>query len=389
MSTDRLSALEAELEVRTREIAEQQHFMATVIDSLPVGLYVVDREYRVQAWNHTRETGLQGIARGEALGRTIFEILHRQSAESLRQEFDEVFQSGELRQLETDSAASGAPRTYRISKIPMRIPPTVRTVPVGVTHVIAVGEDVTEWKEAEVRAAHAEKLAAIGQLAAGVMHEINNPLATISACAESMAGQLEERGAQADPKHAEYLRVIQGEVQRCKAIVDGLLDFSRARPNDVAPVDMVAVIEQALSLLQHHARFKRLVIRREFADGPDWAAARAVRGNAERLVQVMIALLMNASDAMGEKGMVTVRVHSDETWVVTEVIDDGAGISRSDVRKIFEPFYTTKPQGCGTGLGLSICHGIVADHGGRVDVDSAVGIGTTLRVSLPRHGGVA
>jgi len=83
-----------------------------------------------------------------------------------------------------------------------------------------------------------------------------------------------------------------------------------------------------------------------------------------------------------------VRVHSDETSVVTEVIDDGAGISRSDVRKIFEPFFTTKPPGRGTGLGLSICHGIVADHGGRVDVDSAPGAGTTFRISLPRHNGV-
>ncbi len=382
MAMDRLSALEAELEVRTREVAEQQHFMATVIDALPVGLYVVDREYRVQAWNHTRETGLQGIARGEALGRTIFEILHRQPAESLRQEFDEVFQTGELRQFETNSAASVAPRTYRISKIPMRVPAAVAS---GVTHVIAVGEDITEWKEAEARVAQAEKLAAIGQLAAGVMHEINNPLATISACAESMAEQLESRGDPADPKHAEYLRVIQGEVERCKTIVDGLLDFSRARPSDAVPVDMVAIVEQALSLLRHHARFKRLAIRREFAEGPDAGAARSVRGNAERLVQVIIALLMNASDAMGERGTVTLRVHSDETSVVTEVIDNGPGISRSDVRKIFEPFFTTKPPGRGTGLGLSICHGIVADHGGRVDVDSTPGVGTAFRISLPRH----
>ena len=186
---DALVGLERELEVRAQQIVEQRHFIEQVVDALPVGLYVVDREYRVQAWNHTRETGLQGIARGEALGRTIFEILHRQPAETLRREFDQVFATGELSQFETESRASSKggepPRTYRISKIPLRLHGD------EVTHVITVGEEVTSWKEAEKRVAQTEKLAAIGQLAAGVMHEINNPLATIAACAESMTLGLE------------------------------------------------------------------------------------------------------------------------------------------------------------------------------------------------------
>ncbi len=387
ISTDRLSALEAELEVRTREVAEQQHFMATVIDSLPVGLYVVDREYRVRAWNHTRETGLQGIARGEALGRTIFEILHRQSAESLRREFDEVFATGTLRQFETESTSNGAPRTYRVSKIPMRVSDRANGTG-AVTHVITVGEDVTAWKEAEGRAAHAEKLAAIGQLAAGVMHEMNNPLATIAACAESIATQLSERaGGDTNPQHLEYLRVIQDEVDRCKGIVGGVLDFSRARPQDIALVDVVAVTEQALALLQHHAQFKRLEIQREYDGMHEAGRGIAVRGNAERLLQVVIALLVNASDAIGESGTVIVRARRDtrrgSEWVVVEISDTGTGIPRSDLRKIFEPFYTTKPVGKGTGLGLSICYGIVADHGGRLDVESTVGVGSTFRVALP------
>jgi two-component system, NtrC family, sensor kinase len=416
-----LGELECELGERTREVKAQRHFIEQVVDALPVGLYVVDREYRVQAWNHTRETGLQGIARGEALGRTIFEVLHRQPAAKLRAEYDAVFASGELRQYETESpgsAHSQSPRTYRISKIPLRLGGG------DVTHVITVGEDVTAWKEAESRLAHTEKLAAIGQLAAGVMHEINNPLATIAACAETMALHFDGMQAVATggsgpgsgeipavpAQHAEYLRVIEAEVRRCKGIVEGLLDFSRARPADRAAVDINAVVEQTLFLLKHHTRFKRMTVRSEL----DAAHGVVVSANSEQLVQVFMALLLNAADAIDERrkaeangedtgdgdpsrdraqqsrapGTITIRTRRAkarglEMGVIAEVIDEGVGIPRSAIRKIFEPFYTTKPPGRGTGLGLSVCYGIVADHGGRMEVESEPGKGSTFTVILP------
>jgi two-component system, NtrC family, sensor kinase len=417
-----LGELERELGARTREVQAQRHFIEHVVDALPVGLYVVDREYRVQAWNHTRETGLQGIARGEALGRTIFEVLHRQPAETLRKEYDAVFASGELRQYETESPGSGAhgqsSRMYRISKIPLRLGGG------DVTHVITVGEDVTAWKEAESRLAHTEKLAAIGQLAAGVMHEINNPLATIAACAETMALHFDETAAVAaggrapgsgaaapvPAQHAEYLRVIEAEVRRCKGIVEGLLDFSRARPADRAAADVNAIVEQTLFLLKHHTRFKRMTVHSEL----DAAHGVVVSANSEQLVQVFMALLLNAADAIDERhkaeangedtggselshcrapqsgagGTITIRTRRAkargvEMGVIAEVIDEGAGIPRSAIRKIFEPFYTTKPPGRGTGLGLSVCYGIVADHGGRMEVESEPGKGSTFRVILP------
>jgi two-component system, NtrC family, sensor kinase len=390
-----LSELERELGARTREVKAQRHFIEQVVDALPVGLYVVDRDYRVQAWNHTRETGLQGIARGEALGRTIFEVLHRQPAESLRGEYDAVFASGELRQYETESPASSpgqSPRTYRISKIPLRADGG------DVTHVITVGEDVTAWKEAESRLAHTEKLAAIGQLAAGVMHEINNPLATIAACAETMALHF-DNGSAAPPRtavpgpgasatvpgqHAEYLRVIEAEVRRCKGIVEGLLDFSRARPADRAVVGINTVVEQTLFLLKHHKRFKSVTVHSDL----DTEHAVLVSANPEQLVQVFMALLLNAADAIDEAGSVTIRTRrakgrGADGGVIAEVIDEGTGIPRSALRKIFEPFYTTKPPGRGTGLGLSVCYGIVADHGGRMEVESEPGKGSTFRVILP------
>ncbi|HEX6534913.1 MAG TPA: ATP-binding protein [Gemmatimonadaceae bacterium] len=364
----------------TRELEAQHRFIERIVDSLPVGLYVVDREYRVHAWNRKRETGTQGVLREEALGRTIFELLRRQPADVLREEFDLVFRTGEMTQFEMESSAFGEPRTFRVSKIPMRIHDA------DVTHVITIGEDITDWKRAQERAAQAQKLAALGQLSAGVMHEINNPLATIGACAESMALQLQE-GSVPDPLReafAEYCQIIDHEVHRSKRIVDGLLDFSRPKAAERGAVDVREVVDQTLFLLKHHARFRGVRVDASSAPG----TPPIVHGNREQLVQVLMALLLNAADAMRGRGTVRVRTTdaSGGREVVIAVEDEGEGIPASAIAKLFEPFYTTKSPGRGTGLGLSICYGIVADHGGRIEVESTVGVGSTFRVRLPAEG---
>jgi two-component system NtrC family sensor kinase len=376
---ERNRQLEVEVEARTAEINRERIFTEKIIDSLPLGLYVIDREYRIQAWNRKRETGMQGVSREEAIGRTIFEILHRQPPEMLRREFDDVFTTGRIQEYQMESLATGELRTYRITKIPMRLGDS------AVTHVITIGEDVTDWKEAQQRFAQAEKLAAIGQLAAGVMHEINNPLATIAACAESLGFKLEDvrNAGSAIPADAnEYLQIIDNEVSRCKQIVDGLLDFSRPKQALKERVSLNDAIERTLLLLKHHVRFKKLVVNTEF----DAELARVPQANSEQLVQVFMALLLNAMDAVGDRGTITIRTRRGSTsgdGAIAEVIDQGHGIARSELSKIFEPFYTTKAPGRGTGLGLSICYGIIQEHGGRIEVDSALGQGSTFRVFLP------
>jgi two-component system, NtrC family, sensor kinase len=372
-----LHALQCELTERVRELAEQRAFIECIVDSLPVGLYVVDRSYRIHAWNHKRETGLQGVSRTDAVGRSIFEVLHRQPAALLKREFDEVFASGRLQQFQMESSAFGDTRTFRISKIPMRMGGDV------VTHVITIGEDITDWKAALDHTAQAEKLAALGQLAAGVMHEINNPLATIAACAESISLH-HEMGVSTPP--TELLRIIDLEVQRCKKIVNGLLDFSRPKAEGHTLFDLNGVVQQALFLLQHHPRFKRVKVVSEL----EVSEVPLVEGDADQLVQVLIALAMNALDATPEQGRVIIRTRVDRTMnptaapqVLLEVQDDGPGISRALQAKVFEPFFTTKPPGQGTGLGLAICYGIVHDHGGALELVSAEGEGANFRVTLP------
>ena len=372
--------LETEVALRTRQIEQQRRFTERIIDSLPLGLYVIDREFRIQAWNRKRETGMQGVSREEAIGRTIFEILHRQPAELLRNEFEDVFATGRIAIFNMESDASGERRSYRISKIPMRVDDT------GVTHVITIGEDMTEYKDAQERFAQAEKLAAIGTLAAGVMHEINNPLATIAACAESLQlrlKELQEEGKEVPAESMDYLAIVDQEVHRCKRIVNGLLEFSRPKPAVKELVDVNDVIERTLFLLKHHASFKKMQIELEL----DRSLGPIVSGNPEQLIQVFMALLLNATDAMEEHGRISLRTRSadgKEPGVLAEVSDEGHGIKRPDLQKVFEPFFTTKPPGRGTGLGLSICYGIIAEHGGRITVQSKVGKGSTFRITLPR-----
>lgn len=377
-NSERSRRLEGDLQVRMREVQEQKRFTETVLDLLPLGLYVIDRDYRITVWNRKRETGMQGVSREEAIGRTIFEILHRQPENVVRREFDEVFATGKTQQFQTESSASGALRTYRLSKIPIRDQAGV------VTHIITIGEDITDWVEAREAVAQNEKLAAIGRLAAGIMHEINNPLATIAACAETMAleTKMDETTSSGTPESGpEYLKIIESEVQRCKRIIDGLLDFSRPRAQERQSLQVNTVVERALFLLKHHARFKQLTVKAEL--GTELAN---IHASSEQLIQVMIALLMNAADAMPQYGRVLIRTRAaprGARHVVIEVQDEGSGMTRNEVSRIFEPFYTTKEPGRGTGLGLAICHGIVADHGGRIEVSSEPGKGTRFTILLP------
>ena len=367
-----------EVAAQSREIDEQRRFTGLIIDSLPVGLYVVDRAYRIQIWNRQREIGAPGLRRDEVMGRQVFEVLTRQPAAELRAEFDRVFQTGEVLQAELDVTLGGEVRSFRLTKIPMRLGGD------EISHVITIGEDVTDSRRIQGQIMQREKLAAIGQLAAGVMHEINNPLATISACVAAIAGRMDDASGSERAAVEEYLELIDKEVDRCTRIVDGLLDFSRPKGKAKGRVVLNALVDETLFLMKHHQRFKRLTVSRELD-----ATLPPTMGNAEQLTQLLMAMMLNAVDAMDERGgkltLRTGRSPSRANEVLLEIEDTGVGIPRADQSKIFEPFYTTKAPGRGTGLGLSICYGIVEDHKGRIEVDSQPGRGTTFRVYLPVH----
>ncbi len=381
-TADAAFELTREVERRTSEAERQRRFTEAIIDSLPVSLHAIDRDYKIVAWNRNRETGGQGIPRGRAIGRHIFDVLTRQPRPVLEKEFERVFLTSQIERIEQETTGKdGATRHWLVSKIPMRADDEQ-----SVSHIITVGEDVTARVEANRAVARAEKLAAVGRLAAGVVHEINNPLATISACAEALESRVAE-GVFGESKDVddlrEYLALISSEAFRCKTITNGLLDFSRKRSGEFTPVHIADVLHSAARLIGHQSRGAAINIELDAADDLPF-----VSGDEGQLQQAVIALATNAIDAMSQGGTLRFAAAAERSAegvmkMRVEVSDTGSGIAPENLPKIFEPFFTTKETGCGTGLGLAVCYGIVTEHGGTLEVDSVVNRGATFTIRLP------
>lgn len=358
---------------------EHRKFTEAVLDALPVSLYVVDRDYRIVTWNRHREVGEQGIPRDSAIGRDIFTVLAKYPQGRLRQEFERAFRTGEIERIEQQTVADdGSTRHWMVSKVPMKNAESGE-----VTHVITVGEDVTMRVEAIHAISRAEKLAAVGRLAAGIVHEINNPLATIAACAEALEQRIDEGAfetSDAAEDLTEYLGLIKNEAFRCKSITTGLLDFSRIRTGERIPTDIAGVVRSAANLISHQKRGDRIAINVEVEAESELPF---INADGAQIQQAVIALSTNAIDAMPDGGELTFRVFAQGNRLVIEVADNGSGIAPENMPKIFEPFFTTKDVGKGTGLGLAVCYGIVSEHGGRLNVRSNLGKGTVFSIALP------
>jgi len=219
----------------------------------------------------------------------------------------------------------------------------------------------------------AEKLASLGRLAAGVAHEVRNPLSSISGYVQILM-----KGKASEEMSREFLTSIDEQIERINRIIENLLSYSRTSKGKVEFVDVNEVIEKALTLLFTHKSFKNIRVSKELTPGLP-----AVRVDRYALEEILMNITMNAADAMQGGGTLTVRTGIGEGRVEVEVSDTGIGIAPEEIDKIFDPFFTTKPEGYGTGLGLSICLGIVEKMGGAIRVESEQGKGATFFVTLP------
>jgi signal transduction histidine kinase len=249
-------------------------------------------------------------------------------------------------------------------------------------HTLVLVEDITLRKRLERQMLLTERLSTAGRLAAGVAHELNNPLATIAGCAEALKERADDPALgelESFKDFPSYLSLIEDEAYRCKEITGSLLQFVREPGSRRAPTDVNALVDKALELLSHQSRFQASRLLTDLDPALPLLVA-----NEGQLRQVFLGLSSNALEAMEGRGTLTVRTRCcNPVEVEIAFEDEGPGIPEHILPRVFDPFFTTKPPGQGTGLGLAIAQGIVADHAGRIEVTSRVGTGTTFRVIVP------
>jgi two-component system NtrC family sensor kinase len=226
------------------------------------------------------------------------------------------------------------------------------------------------------------KLASVGELAAGIAHEINNPVAIMVEEAGWMGDLMEEIAFNESENRAEFERAIaqiQTQGKRCKEITHKLLHFARKTDATVHDVNIKELLEELVALSSQRAKYGMVEIRTDFAPNLP-----SLRVSPSELQQVFFNLINNAIDAMNhDGGTLTISSQQRENYLVFTVSDTGEGIPEANLDRIFDPFFTTKPVGKGTGLGLSICYGIIEKMGGKLEVESTLGKGTTFLISLP------
>jgi PAS domain S-box-containing protein len=312
----------------------------------------------------------------EVLALNPLDIIHPDDHEALMERAQHMMATGQPL----------APREYRIRRRDGSVAMTeVQSIPIdweGRKAILGFARDVTARKEMEAQLARADRLAALGTLLAGIAHEMNNPLAYVLMGIEQAFRRIDEIPTDPDalPKLREVLEDVRQGAARVAGVVGQLRETSRPDGPDGGVVDVGNALRSALRIAGNEIRHRaRLVV--SLAEVPP------MDGNARKLEQVFLNLLVNATQALPEgraenEISVTLRGSSDDV-VVIEIKDNGFGICPEVLPRIFDPFFTTKASGAGMGLGLSICHGIVTAHGGTIDVDSQEGRGTRFHVVLP------
>ncbi len=354
---------------KAEELSRLKEFSESIIESVNVGILAVDFDGRITTWNSALEE-IFGIARAQALRHSIHDTLDHDLIETIQ---NVMGQDGwalhETRHIYKYNASTedGRPLTLNISLAPFE---AARGV---VTGTLVVVENVTERAQLEEQLLQREKLSSIGLLAAGVAHEVNTPLAGISSYAQMLLQQVSDQ----DPKH-KLLEKIHIQTLRASGIVNNLLNFSRTGDVQFREVELNRVLDDTLQLLEPQLRNAKLDITKNF--GEDLPAA---HGNASKLQQVFMNLVLNARDAMPAGGRLTINTRLVDTSLVVDIRDTGCGIAPENIARIYDPFFTTKEVGQGTGLGLALSYGIIQEHGGRIFVESRPGEGAHFTIKLP------
>ncbi len=358
--------LYGELGRKAHEIEQLHQFSDSVVESLTDGLIVVDLDDRVLRWNRRMEQ-LVGLDRAAVLNRPLTMCFDRAFVDALQAARREAPVGTSLYRAPLEVGSGEHRRTLLVNTA---VAPfhTDRAVQAG---WIIVLEDVTDRANLEEQLRLSEKMAAIGLLAAGVAHEVNTPLTGIS----SFTQMLLERSDPGDQRRP-LLEKIEQQTFRAAKIVNSLLNLARPSGKETGPVDLNLVLTDVLALLEHQFRMSQIQVRRQLTGQV------VIRGVEYKLQQVFLNLFLNARDAMPNGGWLSITTGVEGGDAIVEVADSGVGIPAEHIGRIYDPFFTTKPEGRGTGLGLSVTYGIVKEHGGTLTCDSDRQ-GTRFRLVLP------
>jgi PAS domain S-box-containing protein len=341
-------------------------FNRRILGSINLGVYTVDHDLRITSWNR-RMADLSGVDAETAIGAILPELFPNVIADGVIDRIRTVLDSGTPAKLRvTHRSLEG---TVRFQK--RRLAPLYDDGQVA--GVVVIVEDITEFKRLLDQTIQSEKLAELGRLAAGIAHEINNPLALIA-----YAMELLRREGELLPFQVEMAEKVELEVERLKTLTSGLLSFSSGREGYRRLVPLNDLIDEVLRLVRFELQRQSVTLETDFGDLP------LISADPGKLKQVVINLVMNSVQAMGREGTVVLKTRCiDNRHVELLVSDTGPGIPPELHESIFTPFFTTKPEGEGTGLGLYICNNIIREHGGTIAVECPDEGGATFRVTLP------
>jgi len=355
--------------VRMEElIRESRNKLRAVIDGITDFLYVVDKDLRLSHINASYASFLQRSPQS-LVGLTCYQVLRGRSQPCSDCLVPEVLaQKRGAGQEREELGPHGEKKIWQVSAFPV----SPEQEEAGL--VIHWLKDITDKKWMEHQVVQREKLASLGQLAAGVAHEINNPLASLS-----LYSELLRRSSRLDEEAERYLQAMEENVERIARIVRNLLDFSRPASGSLRPVRVEEVISGSLGILKGHSLFRDIRIEREIEENLP-----PVRGNHRQLEQVLVNLMLNAAQSMPEGGCIRIRAKKGPgPFLEVAVQDTGSGIAPELLPRIFDPFFTTKPAGEGTGLGLSVVRRIIENHRGVISVESELGKGSLFTFTLP------
>jgi PAS domain S-box-containing protein len=344
-----------ELKDAEKTLMEQRQLLRTILDATPDFVSLQDRDSVYQAVNKAF-CRLVGKREDEIIGKTDFDLFKRKRAEIDMKEDQEILKSGKPLIEENEIISAKGRQWIHVVKIP------VRDADGNIAGLLYSGRDITELKRVQEQLNHAQKMETVGELTAGIAHEINTPLGIVLGYSQLLIEDVDP-GSQA----YEDLKIMEKQIKICKKIVSDLLRFSRHTESKVALVDINQSVDDVISVVEHTFKMDRVEIHTDYDK-----KLPPVKGDKEKLNQVFINLLNNAYDAIEKDGIITFETRFDEEngELVISVTDTGQGISSENIEKIFDPFFTTKMVGKGTGLGLSVTYGIIQEHNGRIEVQS-------------------